>query len=165
MVYISHSIYFNSIKVRLELSLSQCKLRVRFYFNSIKVRLEPIHTLRNRYKTIPFQFHKGTIRTYEEVGSNNTPRRFQFHKGTIRTLLPHFIIILFLHFNSIKVRLELLNAAIQLKFISNFNSIKVRLERLYWLFVLTHHKFQFHKGTIRTALLFNLLDNMGISIP
>ena len=75
--------YFNSIKVRLELSIVlkvimyalfqfhkgairtilPVILRVVFwYFNSIKVRLEPTSPFANE-KVTTFQFHKGAIRT------------------------------------------------------------------------------------------------------
>ena len=54
--------------------------------------------------------------------------KFQFHKGTIRTLLE-------LH-NLFKV--------------PHFNSIKVRLELLVVLLLTRFALFQFHKGTIRT---------------
>ena len=81
-----------------------------------------------------FQFHKGTIRT--DAGFGFVPRfRFQFHKGTIRTsiLFLHYLIVH--HFNSIKVRLELI--------LSNFQRVLL--------------KFQFHKGTIRTLFPLALL--------
>ena len=57
------------------------------YFNSIKVRLEP------------------------SAGSavEGASDRFQFHKGTIRTSRKTSNLMPSLNFNSIKVRLELLN--------------------------------------------------------
>ena len=54
------------------------------YFNSIKVQLEPL-LYRNISDAFIFQFHKGTIRTYQ-------PFCFLLHEQT--------------HFNSIKVQLE-----------------------------------------------------------
>ena len=36
-------------------------------------------------ETCRFQFHKGTIKTYEEAGINPYFALFQFHKGTIKT--------------------------------------------------------------------------------
>ena len=55
--------------------------------------------------------------------------RFQFHKGTIRTLIKLEVVrINSYHFNSIKVRLELIQITCSLKAL----------------------RFQFHKGTIRT---------------
>ena len=55
--------------------------------------------------------------------------KFQFHKGTIRTgeVLPVYF-----------------------KEVIHFNSIKVRLELIYALGLLAAYLFQFHKGTIRT---------------
>ena len=100
-------------------------------------------------------------------------QQFQFHKGTIRTLLVLLTTLALRHFNSIKVRLELVSGATGLASNLHFNSIKVRLERLQ-MFVrlllmpyfnsikvrlertlLSGEKgqkpqFQFHKGTIRT---------------
>ena len=52
-------------------------------FNSIKVRLEPLFSL-----------------------GRDTLNEFQFHKGTIRTGMQNLNITDFIHFNSIKVRLE-----------------------------------------------------------
>ena len=81
-----HFLYFNSIKVRLELAsknaydslhefqfhkgtirtvITKAVNGVIMYFNSIKVRLE----LERKYfcsDYIIFQFHKGTIRTYNK---------------------------------------------------------------------------------------------------
>ena len=78
------SCYFNSIKVRLELSSSVSSFaKITLYFNSIKVRLEHV--------------------------DDYTPLRhsqFQFHKGTIRTLATEAVLLPTIHFNSIKVRLE-----------------------------------------------------------
>ena len=54
--------YFNSIKVRLELTYDDDNLPLFSYFNSIKVRLELIKVLIYALGLI-FQFHKGTIRT------------------------------------------------------------------------------------------------------
>ena len=99
---------FNSIKVRLELSLSGVLHYVKpifqfhkgtirtlkrltsifsylLYFNSIKVRLERYFE-QQYYLSSEFQFHKGTIRTDGTIASNVAVFTFQFHKGTIRTL-------------------------------------------------------------------------------
>ena len=54
---------------------------------------------------------------------------FQFHKGAIRTLAAYNLQLDLLHFNSIKVRLEL-----------TLNGLLIHLL-----------KFQFHKGAIRTS--------------
>ena len=53
-------------------------------FNSIKVQLELITWLLH-IKACKFQFHKGTIRTNEELIGYLLVTEFQFHKGTIRT--------------------------------------------------------------------------------
>ena len=59
---------FNSIKVRLERKKSHYITALPPNFNSIKVRLErPI--ARRRGVGRGFQFHKGTIRTYQEFVS------------------------------------------------------------------------------------------------
>ena len=56
---------FNSIKVRLELLIITPLPMVLPYFNSIKVRLER-KTMNNKATIVlPFQFHKGTIRTQD----------------------------------------------------------------------------------------------------
>ena len=76
-------VYFNSIKVRLE--LYQEYLCQNFqYFNSIKVRLEP-HKKKVLKGAPKFQFHKGTIRTRRWLHFQVSVLLFQFHKGTIRT--------------------------------------------------------------------------------
>ena len=98
---------FNSIKVRLELSIFlmlHCiiamflkdKGTIRtgnrlstnvsgLRFNSIKVRLELFfkHVYISCVKE--FQFHKGTIRTGKWALGVCPETEFQFHKGTIRT--------------------------------------------------------------------------------
>ena len=52
-------------------------------FNSIKVRLK--HFYRPNYSSNPkFQFHKGTIKTFDVEYVIVAPS-FQFHKGTIKT--------------------------------------------------------------------------------
>ena len=98
---------FNSIKVRLEPSLSgalfsrvpfqfhkgtirtgveQVWLSFLLHFNSIKVRLEQ-RQIYLRQTQGQFQFHKGTIRTTMKDGEVTGVVLFQFHKGTIRTRL------------------------------------------------------------------------------
>ena len=54
--------HFNSIKVRLELVIDENGERALYNFNSIKVRLEPTGAV-PVYNLLPFQFHKGAIRT------------------------------------------------------------------------------------------------------
>ena len=60
-----HKQYFNSIKVRLELSKRTVSARLVGYFNSIKVRLELRLQAKNIIRIL-FQFHKGAIRTFCE---------------------------------------------------------------------------------------------------
>ena len=95
-------------------------------FISIKVRLEQAAENGSRW-ALKFQFHKGTIRTYNLVVNNFNNQNFnsikvrlelpnlvtskvhlifQFHKGTIRTITISLSIEHLLYFNSIKVRLE-----------------------------------------------------------
>ncbi len=74
---------FNSIKVQLELYLHSYLRQSRQNFNSIKVQLEHDSVFRQVFQPL-FQFHKGTIRTYE------------------RLCVEH----LMSYFNSIKVQLE-----------------------------------------------------------
>ena len=78
---------------------------------------------------------------------------FQFHKGTIRTFLGGVHRFgKFRNFNSIKVRLELLNDEDSEFPYCYFNSIKVRLERRHQCITYASVcQFQFHKGTIRTS--------------
>ena len=122
-------LYFNSIKVRLELVIGFLIMATLFLnFNSIKVRLEPF-----------WVFLPAFLAT------------FQFHKGTIRTECLARLLQVFRHFNSIKVRLELIKliAQILLELLFQFHKGTIRttqkkLERALNLF-------QFHKGTIRTV--------------
>ena len=76
---------------------------------------------------------------------------FQFHKGAIRTFDEICVMLSNSHFNSIKVRLEQRVAPSAKNALKNFNSIKVRLEHNLlscWVVLL---EFQFHKGAIRTG--------------
>ena len=57
-----------------------------------------------------------------------TDGKIQFHKGTIRTCEALPIAQPLCYFNSIKVRLEPVDAETLAHHISHFNSIKVRLE-------------------------------------
>ena len=64
---------FNSIKVRLELAwMYRCGFGRR-NFNSIKVRLELVFDSKE-HGIIIFQFHKGTIRTYQ-IRTKENPLR------------------------------------------------------------------------------------------
>ena len=75
-------------------------------FNSIKVRLEH------------------SCGSFDQTGC-----LFQFHKGAIRTKSGEIRVVNDIHFNSIKVRLELIALSDDERRVENFNSIKVRLER------------------------------------
>ena len=75
------------------------------YFNSIKVRLELYYPEEYQISE-EFQFHKGAIRTSQDLCGIDDQR----------------------HFNSIKVRLELNAVILYRKLYPYFNSIKVRLE-------------------------------------
>ena len=77
------------------------------YFNSIKVRLE-LRFSKNLTASTKFQFHKGTIRTGDQIIVKYIIHEFQFHKGTIRTTKRQGAVELKKYFNSIKVRLELI---------------------------------------------------------
>ena len=54
--------------MRLELTLIQLFLYLVVYFNSIKVRLELDKLLRLQQQAGKFQFHKGAIRTRKVLG-------------------------------------------------------------------------------------------------
>ena len=58
---------FNSIKVRLELRLTVLRNLSLVNFNSIKVRLERACRKLIRIRQIKFQFHKGAIRTRDDI--------------------------------------------------------------------------------------------------
>ena len=129
MQLLSVFVYFNSIKVQLELRVPFFSLLPLPHFNSIKVQLE-----------------------LSSSTSHTCNRIFQFHKGTIRT---SFILLgpsLVMYFNSIKVQLEPVSVTLNWEPTSNFNSIKVQLElRPSELSRSSQISFQFHKGTIRTT--------------
>ena len=98
---------FNSIKVRLKRSLGPIALQGLPNFNSIKVRLK--HYCSNaKDEMIPFQFHKGTIKTFRGLFPLFPVSSFQFHKGTIKTYTLTEEGRKHLNFNSIKVRLKLI---------------------------------------------------------
>ena len=139
------SLYFNSIKVRLNLSISLYIILFVMNFNSIKVRLNHPYSDRCLYILVWFQFHKGTIKPIRHRLIRKILLIFQFHKGTIKPVLYNIIDSTPEHFNSIKVRLN-----------RNVGTA-------------AHHvraSFQFHKGTIKPPMCpchrFCLSD---ISIP
>ena len=77
-------------------------------FNSIKVRLKREKRECVIYRD-GFQFHKGTIKTCDVTMVKGIPQLFQFHKGTIKTFSECQQIVNDGYFNSIKVRLKLVN--------------------------------------------------------
>ena len=125
-------------------------------FNSIKVRLERFSASLSCVYLQKFQFHKGTIRTAHAHGCTLCHAQFQFHKGTIRTQGLFMLPTRRKGFNSIKVRLEHVCDPCSDYGDDGFNSIKVRLEPRADGWSYNPNVFQFHKGTIRTAVVFSL---------
>ena len=158
------------------------------HFNSIKVRLKRWCPT-DGSPLLPFQFHKGTIKTYDadfiliimtyfnsikvrlkpviRLTTADDYPLFQFHKGTIKTRAVIERIRRVFDFNSIKVRLKLQGSSRGLSVHPNFNSIKVRLKLWrFWRQTKNGILFQFHKGTIKTIFLyFCPLSRKIISIP
>ena len=74
-------------------------------FNSIKVRLElSIGNLCSHL--LEFQFHKGAIRTQRDIASMTIQQNFNSIKVRLELQLLQLLIPWIRHFNSIKVRLE-----------------------------------------------------------
>ena len=119
------------------------------YFNSIKVRLE----LSIRWRIcaiVRFQFHKGTIRTYANKRIKYDSRNFNSIKVRLEQTSSVYTLPGYIHFNSIKVRLELrwvVSCKSQCGF--QFHKGTIRTESAALLAVV-NVTFQFHKGTIRT---------------
>ena len=150
------NLYFNSIKVRLEhyFKFAETSLTVEFQFHKGAIRTNSFNLLIILAKR--FQFHKGAIRTFAneckeasycldfnsiKVRLEPMPEKkavgrpqFQFHKGAIRTSVRLLSLLSPVNFNSIKVRLELLQVLMLLQMVCLF---------------------QFHKGAIRTSLQSN----------
>ena len=97
-----------------------------------------------------FQFHKGAIRTVRIAAAEFRLRHFNSIKVRLELLLVVYMVTVFLDFNSIKVRLEPHRIFLCALSSSYFNSIKVRLERMPITCSLKALLFQFHKGAIRT---------------
>ena len=90
---------------------------------------------------------------------------FQFHKGTIRTHSPQCCGTGYRHFNSIKVQLELRRACVGIcnqSFQFHKGTIRTPGGQQQLLYA---QKFQFHKGTIRTAHILHASGSESISIP
>ena len=60
-------LHFNSIKVRLKLLYAIVRLLALPHFNSIKVRLKRNIALPALNTYFKFQFHKGTIKTFNHL--------------------------------------------------------------------------------------------------
>ena len=91
---------------------------------------------------------------------------FQFHKGTIKPVSSILLCLLFMNFNSIKVRLNLVRTFSNPNSIIYFNSIKVRLNLLATLIGAgLGLLFQFHKGTIKPEHIPYIVCRGKISIP
>ena len=75
------------------------------HFNSIKVQLRLIKVSEADFAR-PFQFHKGTIKTYKRSFARSARSVFQFHKGTIKTEDESKRRYYRPYFNSIKVQLR-----------------------------------------------------------
>ena len=111
-------------------------------FNSIKVRLKRT-AVRELDLADKFQFHKGTIKTWQMM---------RMHAWMI-------------YFNSIKVRLKPCHRPSYTVLPLNFNSIKVRLKPDFFKKNNLPDKFQFHKGTIKTKWKSLSCAASQISIP
>ena len=141
---------FNSIKVRLERT-EQGRTEVYHPFQFHKGTIRTFFPCCLCPWLQPFQFHKGTIRTCSQNSPLYRLDIFQFHKGTIRTIdNDQFMIGSFIfQFHKGTIRTWLLLRIMLL--ILNFNSIKVRLELVIVHLMVKVSLFQFHKGTIRTS--------------
>ena len=90
---------------------------------------------------------------------------FQFHKGTIRTVVTDKTILTNLHFNSIKVQLELQGFRVVFdNSVFQFHKGTIRTNRRNRN-ALIQISFQFHKGTIRTLCRKPNQPSTSISIP
>ena len=122
----------------------------KLYFNSIKVRLELQGTCQRKQECLSFQFHKGTIRTRTVPAVRHLCKNFNSIKVRLELIAITNVNRTIFNFNSIKVRLEHYHRCSGCQRLYYFNSIKVRLE----LKPITSNRrlmlFQFHKGTIRT---------------
>ena len=167
MLPISSQTGFNSIKVRLEpATTSSIFACAEFQFHKGTIRTCRVHRWPQR--AFPFQFHKGTIRTTGRGAPITPPRRFQFHKGTIRTgsVYSEPCRRTWFQFHKGTIRTGNSFSRNGLLYLS-FNSIKVRLELEPGTLVrLLGSEFQFHKGTIRTSrTALRLLPCCFVSIP
>ena len=87
-----HSLrHFNSIKVRLKRNQSAPVSALICYFNSIKVRLK-LAGAASYCQPIPFQFHKGTIKTGGMSSGGGCLLNFNSIKVRLKLVLPTILI-------------------------------------------------------------------------
>ena len=120
-------------------------------FNSIKVRLK-LPAILPASSPLPFQFHKGTIKTHNALWVHRYKHHFNSIKVRLKPPVRTIASARHRHFNSIKVRLKQPSPTPSGRPASDFNSIKVRLKRPKPTDRSSIAKFQFHKGTIKTDL-------------
>ncbi len=127
-----HACSFNSTLVRLR---PQSRARIALVgpcFNSTLVRLRLANLGANAVSYFVFQFHSGSIKTYQGLLAETQAQVFQFHSGSIKTLLTEC----------------------GETFLHSFNSTLVRLRLIVpHSFVPTLKRFQFHSGSIKTDQL------------
>ena len=100
------SILFQFHKGTIETLEAEMEKAILNSFQFHKGTIETSHRLVHRLYVRLFQFHKGTIETGIHLYPYQKDQGFQFHKGTIETFSTRFILVVLLHFNSIKVRLR-----------------------------------------------------------
>ena len=140
---ISSYLHFNSTMVRLKLSLQPGKWRLRKYFNSTMVRLKQRRKRRQRFRSLQFQFHYGSIKTF-----------------VIWYISPNKFISIPLWFDWNWQGLSKKTARL------HFNSTMVRLKQNHLVLVVVCIQFQFHYGSIKT--IWNMVKcpiSQFISIP
>jgi len=118
-------------------------------FNSMMVRLEVDYTIVNKDRINIFQFHDGAIGRFIKMAITQNPLIFQFHDGAIGSASFIRLRCACCDFNSMMVRLEVLQNDAFDAGKTNFNSMMVRLEAD----VESSRKilvriFQFHDGAI-----------------
>ena len=104
--------------------------KLSVYFNSIKVQLE-LGGVCSSVGVSPFQFHKGTIRTDQAKEDGRPHENFNSIKVQLELRVLSLHTTTKCHFNSIKVQLEQKMLIITNSNSINFNSIKVQLELVF----------------------------------
>ena len=118
---------FNSIKVRLNQWWRYMRCRHLICFNSIKVRLNRLTCGRVEGLDTLFQFHKGTIKPGKHYDDQTLAHLFQFHKGTIKPRRKELEDDTSGLFQFHKGTIKPASTTIYPPCFSSFNSIKVRL--------------------------------------